>query len=144
MDPQSAILLPTDFRSEDKNLQMLLAQPGEIKTKDYLKMYLYSFKELVFHNLLGQALSSESTTSENSCIILLLENWLALVSNTPKHRPSKHKPDAGPLHFVAFLVKVIDELTDFAWDAKNTKNPAVTDARLSLPKAQSSVGSNNN
>ena len=124
MDSQSAALLPTDFRSEDKNLQMLLAQPGEIKAKDHLKMYLYSFKELVFHNLLGQALSSESTDSENSCIMLLLESWLALVSNTPKQRPGKHKPDAGPLHFVAFLLKVMDELSNFGYDAKNTKSPA--------------------
>ena len=133
MDPQSVTLLPTDFRSEDKNLQMLLAQPGEIKAKDYLKMYLYSFKELVFHNLLGQALSSESTTSENSCIMLLLESWLALVSNTPKQRPSKHKSDAGPLHFVAFLLKVIDELSNFAYDAKNTKSPAPPNTRLTFP-----------
>ena len=35
-DSQSARLLPTDFRSEDKNLQMLLAEPCEVNYGDFL------------------------------------------------------------------------------------------------------------
>ena len=91
----------------------------EVRYKDFVKIYLYSVKEFVFENLLGQAMSSESTKTENSCILLLLENWLALVSGAPKL-----KPEAGSLNFIAFLLKLIDELAKFAIEAKNTKGPA--------------------
>ena len=69
--------------------------------------------------MLGQALSAESAKAENTCITLLLENWLALVGGAPKRRP-----EAGSLNLIAFLLKFIDELGKFAIDAKNLKAPA--------------------
>jgi len=69
--------------------------------------------------LLGQAISTESAKAENKYFLLLLENWLALVGGATKHRP-----EAGSLNFLAFLLKFIEELGKFAIDAKNLKAPA--------------------
>ena len=82
--------------SSDSNMKMLISQFNDLKYKDYLKIYLYTLMRIIFENPCKAAF-----------LTVILDNWLALIDQAPQNRP-----DVGPLHSMAFLIKYIENLQE--------------------------------
>jgi hypothetical protein len=64
-------------------------------------LYLYSLKKNLFDNLLS------SKGKKDGNFILVFENWLALIQGSLY---SRGITDSGAIHFLSFLIILIDEI----------------------------------
>ena len=72
------------------------------------QIYAFITDGLLQQNLVGKEgdqARDQMSQLENSVILLLLEQWTILVSLAPKNRP-----EIGPVHFLAFLTKLLDNV----------------------------------
>ena len=90
-----------DFNGE-KNLKYLLNQ-NEIKSKDYINLYLCSLQQYITDNLIV------NKGKKDKFLILVLENWIALLNNTLNFKIGSTS-EQGVIYFLAFINMINTEI----------------------------------